>query len=264
MFSLLKALWSYRKFVISSIRNDLKTRFARSVIGGFWMILNPLAQVAIYALILSAVLAAKLPGIDNQYAYAIYLTSGILAWSLFEEIVNRCVNLFISQGNLMKKIMFPRITLPTIVVGSALLNNFMLFLSILVIFALLGHLPTVQIFWLPILTLSIISLSLGLGLILGVLNVFVRDIGQIVPIVLQMAFWFTPIVYPIDIVPVAFKPWLALNPMLPLVQGYQSVLVYGESPDVCQVLTIAGIAIPLMLLGLFVFRRASAEMVDVL
>ncbi len=164
----------------------------------------------------------------------------------------------------MKKIMFPRITLPTIVVGSALLNNFMLFLSILLIFALLGHLPTVQIFWLPILTLSLISLALGLGLILGVLNVFVRDIGQVVPIVLQMGFWFTPIVYPIDIVPSAFKPWLGLNPMYPLVKGYQDVLVYGVRPDMPQVLLIAGLAIPLMLLGLFVFRRASAEMVDML
>jgi len=264
MLNLLRALWRYRNFVLSSIRNDLKSRFSRSIIGGFWMILNPLAQVAIYALILSAVLSAKLPGIDNQYAYAIYLTSGILAWSLFEEIVNSCVNLFIAQGHLMKKIMFPRITLPTIVVGSALLNNFMLFLSILAIFALLGHLPTVQLFWLPLLTLSIVSLALGLGLILGVLNVFVRDIGQVVPIVLQMAFWFTPIVYPVDIVPAAFKPWLALNPMFPLVKGYQSVLVYGESPDVNQIFIIAGIALPLLLLGLFVFRRASAEMVDVL
>lgn len=262
MLNLLRALWRYRTFVFSSIRNDLKSRFSRSIIGGFWMILNPLAQVAIYALILSAVLSAKLPGIDNQYAYAIYLTSGILAWSLFEEIINSCVNLFIAQGNLMKKIMFPRITLPTIAVGSALLNNFMLFLSILAIFAFLGHLPTVQLFWLPLLTLSIVSLALGLGLILGVLNVFIRDIGQVVPIVLQMAFWFTPIVYPVNIVPAAFKPWLVLNPMFPLVKGYQSVLVYGEAPDVNQIFIIAGIALPLMLLGLFVFRRASAEMVD--
>jgi len=264
MFDLLKALWSYRRFIISSIRNEFKTRFSRSVIGGFWMILNPLAQVAIYALILSAVLSAKLPGIDNQYAYAIYLTSGILAWSLFEEIVNRCLNLFISQGDLMKKIMFPRITLPTIVVGSSLLNNIMLFASILVIFALLGHFPTVQILWLPLLTLIVVSFALGLGLILGVLNVFVRDVGQIVPICLQVGFWFTPIVYPIDIVPPAFKPWLGLNPMFPLVRGYQDVLVYGVCPDMTQILIIAGTTIPLILLGLFVFRRASAEMMDVL
>ena len=103
------------------------------------MIIHPLAQVAIYALILSAVLASKLPGIDNQYAYAIYLTSGILAWTLFSEVISRCLMLFIEQGNLMKKMAFPRVSLPAIVTGSCLLNHFLLFVAIFAVFTLLGH-----------------------------------------------------------------------------------------------------------------------------
>jgi len=89
MFALLKSLWAYRGFVASSIRNEFAARFARSRLGGLWMIIHPLAQVAIYALILSNVLAARLPGIDNRYAYAQYLMAGILAWTLFAEIVSR-------------------------------------------------------------------------------------------------------------------------------------------------------------------------------
>lgn len=103
MLELFKSLWSYRGFVFSSIRNEFSARFARSRLGGLWMIINPLAQVAIYALVLSNVLAAKLPGIDNKYAYALYLMAGMLAWSLFSEIIGRCLTLFIDQGNLMKK-----------------------------------------------------------------------------------------------------------------------------------------------------------------
>lgn len=264
MFGLLSSLWRYRGFVSSSIRNEFATRFARSRLGGLWMIIHPLAQVAIYALILSNVLAAKLPGIDNQYAYAIYLMAGMLAWSLFSEIVGRCLTLFIEQGNLMKKMMFPRITLPCIVVGSCALNNLVLFLAMLGVFSLLGHAPTMTALWLLPLSLAVVALAIGIGLILGVLNVFVRDIGQIVPIVLQVLFWFTPIVYPLSIIPEELKGTIAMNPMNPIVTAYQDILVYDTAPHLEQVLVIAGFASALMLLGLFMFRRAAPEMVDAL
>ena len=123
MKSLLLSAWRYRFFIISSIKNELFTRFVRSGLGGLWMILNPLAQVLIFAFVLSSVLAAKLPGISNQYAYAIYLMAGTLGWSLFTEIVSRCLTMFIDNGNILKKLAFPRIALPHIVTGSALVNN---------------------------------------------------------------------------------------------------------------------------------------------
>ncbi|WP_417584776.1 ABC transporter permease [Nitrincola sp.] len=264
MFGLLASLWRYRGFVISSIRNEFTTRFARSRLGGLWMIINPLAQVAIYALILSNVLAARLPGIDNKYAYAIYLMSGILAWSLFSEVISRCLTLFIEQGNLIKKMMFPRITLPCIVAGSCTLNNLLLFLAMLGVFGVLGHAPTLTMLWLLPLTLAVVALAIGVGLILGVLNVFVRDVGQVVPIVLQILFWFTPIVYPLDIIPDDLKGFIALNPMYPVVTAYHDILVYDAVPQLGQVLVIAAIATVLMLLGLFMFRRAAPEMADAL
>lgn len=255
-------LWRYRHFIFSSIRNELITRFARSKLGGLWMIINPLAQVAIYALILSNVLAAKLPGIESQYAYAIYLMAGLLAWTLFNEIISRCLNLFIEQGNLMKKMSFPKITLPTIVVGSCLLNSTLLFIAMLGIFALLGHQFNMVMLWLIPLTLIVVGLALGIGLILGVMNVFLRDIGQVTPIILQMLFWFTPIVYPVSIIPEGYRHWLNLNPMYPLTDAYQQILVYGNSPNWKGVLFIAAIGLVLTGISLFMFRRASAEMVD--
>ncbi|WP_263147430.1 ABC transporter permease [Pseudomonas sp. RIT-PI-AD] len=264
MFSLFKSLWGYRGFVLSSIRNEFTTRFARSRLGGLWMIIHPLAQVAIYALVLSNVLAAKLPGIDNPYAYAIYLMAGMLAWNLFAEIVGRCLTLFIEQGNLLKKMMFPRITLPAIVVGSCLLNNLMLLLAMLGVFALLGHTPGAAIVWLPALILLVVAFSIGLGLFLGVLNVFIRDIGQVVPIILQTLFWLTPVVYPLSIVPERLKWLLDFNPLCALVVAFHDVLVYDVAPNLRDLAGIAVAAGVLMLLGLFVFRKASPEMVDAL
>lgn len=264
MFGMLKGLWDYRSFIGTSIKNEFIARFARSRLGGLWMIIHPLSQVAIYALILSNVLAAKLPGIDNKYAYALYLMAGILAWNLFSEIVSRCLNLFIEQGNLMKKMRFPRIALPVIVVGSCLLNNLLLFVAVLVVFAALGQMPTIEMAWLLPLTVVVTAFSVGLGLVLGVLNVFIRDIGQVVPIILQVWFWFTPIVYSLNIIPENLRSMMTLNPMFPLVTAYHDVLVYQVSPNLNDVAPTAVVALCLMVVGLFMFRRAAPEMVDAL
>jgi len=264
MKALLFAAWRYRYFILSSIRNDFKAQFARSKFGGLWMIINPLMQVLIYALILSNILAAKLPGITDKYAYAIYLMAGLLAWTLFNDIITRCLNLFIASGNLMKKMQFPRIALPLIVLGSCLFNNLLLFISMMVVFLLLGHHFSIMMLWILPFALVISMLAVGVGLILGVMNVFMRDIGQVVPIVLQMLFWFTPIVYPVTIIPEAYRYLLEFNPMYPLVSAYQQILVYNAGFSFDSIAVVAGSALLLILFSLLMFRRASAEMVDVL
>ncbi|MDQ7914261.1 ABC transporter permease [Pseudomonas sp. 102515] len=264
MLGMFRSVIAYREFILSSIRNEFLTRFSRSKLGGLWMIINPLVQVAIYAIILSNVLSAKLPGIQNKYAYAIYLIAGTLGWTLFSEIVGRCLTLFIDQGNLMKKMRFPKIALPVIVVGSATLNNILLLVSALVVFLLMGHYPGWNVFWLLPLTLVVIALATGVGLLLGVLNVFVRDVGQVVPIILQLLFWFTPIVYPASIIPETLRPYLSWNPLVPVIEAYHQVLVFNSAPDSLALLTVVCVASLLLLIGLFVFRRASPEMVDAL
>jgi lipopolysaccharide transport system permease protein len=257
-------IWRYRHFIQSSIRNEFKARFIRSRLGGLWMILHPLAQVAIFAFILSAVLSAKLPGITSQYAYAIYLMAGTLAWSLFTEIVSRCLTIFIDNSNLLKKIVFPRICLPLIVCGSALFNNALLFIAIIAIFALLGHEPGVAVTWLPLFMILTMALALGLGMVLGILNVFMRDIGQIVPVFLQLSFWFTPIVYMPTIIPEVYRNWLAINPMYNIVIGYQDILVFNRTPEWDGIVAVSTLALGFLVFALFLFRKASAEMVDVL
>lgn len=264
MVGMLTGAWHYRNFIISSISTEFRIRFVRSRLGGLWMVLNPLAQVAIFAFVLSAVMSARLPGIDNRFAYAIYLTAGMLAWSLFVEIITRCLTIFIDNGNLMKKMVFPRIALPLIVTGAAFVNNVLLLTAILLIFAPIGHYPSLQLIWLPLLMAAVTMLGLGVGLVLGVLNVFVRDIGQVVPILLQFLFWFTPIVYMPDIIPEAYRGWLALNPMYHVVRAYHSILVFREPPLLAGVIVVALAGMVLLMLALFLFRKAAPEMVDAL
>lgn len=261
---LLKRIWEYRFFILSSIKTEFYSRFARSRLGAVWMILHPLAQVAIYALVLSAVLKAKLHGIDSQYAYAIYLMAGMVGWTLFADIVGRSLTVFIDNGNLLKKMAFPKIALPLIVIGSAMVNFILLFLAMFVIFGLLGHVALSAIYWLPILILITLILAIGIGLLLGVLNVFMRDIGQVMSIVLQFWFWLTPVVYMIDAMPEKYYKLLLINPMTGVVLGYHNVLVFNKAPDLS--LLIYPFILGLLLLGLslYVYKKANEDMADVL
>lgn len=264
MKEILAAIWSYRHFIVSSIRNDLRSRFARSKLGALWMVLQPLAQVAIYALVLSRIMAAKLPGIDNRYAYVIYLMAGMIAWSLFAEVVTRSLTVFVDSGNLMKKMAFPRVCLPIIIGGSSLVNNLLLLVTTVGVFLLIGHPPTLAMLWLPLLIGINLAFGLGLGLILGVLNVFVRDVAQVMTVVLQLMFWLTPVVYMPSIIPERLRAILEFNPMMHMVVAFQSVLLYGRAPGINGLMVMAAASAVLLLFALFLFRRAAPEMVDVL
>lgn len=262
MLGMFTGAWRYRFFIVSSIQTELRTKFIRSRLGGLWMILNPLAQVLIFAFVLSAVLSAKLQGIDNRYAYAIYLMSGTLGWSLFAEIVNRCLTLFIDNANILKKLAFPKIALPLVVIGSALVNNVLLMLAVLAIFGVLGHAPGLALLWLPVLTLVVVTLAVGVGLLFGVLNVFLRDIGQVIPVLMQFLYWFTPVVYMVQIIPERYRGWLVLNPLIPIVTGYQDVMLYNRMPEWFGLGTSFLIGLVLSAFSLMLFRKASPEMVD--
>lgn len=262
--NMLQSIWSYRYFIFTSIKNELKGRFVRSKLGGIWMIIHPLMQVLIYAVILSEVLSAKLQGVTSKYGYALYLLAGMLFWTLFSETVGKCLTLFVDNGNLMRKIAFPRICLPIIAAGTALVNNLLLAVAIFGVFAVLGHFPGVQVLWLPALMLLTLLLAMSVGIFLGVLNVFMRDIGQVVPVVLNALFWLTPIVYSLNALPERFQRVFGLNPLYSLVTSYQSVLVFGNPPLWGDLARLLVGALVISALAMLAFRRSSAEMVDAL
>lgn len=261
---MLISLWRYRYFIASSIRGDLKGRFARSKLGALWFVLHPLAQALIFAIVLSEVLGARLPGTDNDSAYAIYLLSGMAAWSLFAEILNRSIVIFLEQAGAMKKIAFPRLCLPVIVWGSALVNHVLLVAAILVVFAFLGHFPGAALLVLPLGIALISAFAFGIGVLCGTLNVFSRDVAQVMSVVLQLWFWLTPVVYPANVVPENLRWVVELNPMVPLVQIYQNALLHNLWPDPISLSYPAVAAVVAVALSFTVFRRASPELVDAL
>lgn len=244
------------------VAREFRSRYLGSLLGSVWSILNPLALIVIYTVIFSQVMRAKLPGIDDPMAYGLFVCAGLLPWLFFVELLVRFPNIFIEQAALIKKVSFPRITLPVIALCSATINFLIIFTLFLVFlfvsdrfpgWALLGYIPLLIIQQMFV---------VGLGIMLGSINVFFRDIGQFINVILQFWFWFTPIVYTLKMVPEKAQKLLVFNPMTSLVQSYQNIILYGTWPDLLSFkLHLLG-GILALISGFFVFHRLADEMVD--
>ena len=263
MNTMLNALWAYRGFVLGSVKREFQLKYRNSLLGAAWTVLNPLAMIVVYTVIFAEVMKAKLPGVDSTFAYSIYLCAGALTWGLFSEIVGRAQNIFIEHANLIKKLAFPRMTLPVIVILSAGLNFAIIFGLFLLFLVLTGNFPGWSLLaMIPVLLIQV-AFSVGLGVTLGVLNVFFRDVGQFFGIFLQFWFWLTPIVYPASVLPESLQSVLPRwNPMAPIIAAYQGIFVSGQWPDWSTLAMPAVVALVLCAFGLRLFRRRAGEMVD--
>lgn len=262
MLSIVRPLWAYRGFILGSVKREFQSKYRNSLLGAAWTVINPLAMIFIYTVIFSQVMKARLPGVDSTFSYSIYLCAGVLTWGLFAEIVGRAQNMFLEHANLIKKLSFPRLCLPFVVVVNALLN-FCIVFSLFVVFLIIsGNFPGWSFIALMPLLSILVLFAIGLGISLGVLNVFFRDVGQFFGIFLQFWFWLTPIVYSINTLPEIAQSWLAFNPMSSLMAGFQSVLVSGNWPQWQTLWPTTLLALSLCALGYLLFSKHSDEMVD--
>src|SRR5262245_59330930 len=221
----LHALWLYRGFVLGMVARDFRGRYLRSVLGASWAVLNPLAQILIYTAVFSQVMQARLPNVRDPLGYSLYLCAGLLTWSYFVEVLLRNQTVFLEQANMLKKVSFPRVTLPSYVFLSASVNFAIVWGLFLAFLLISGRWPGWTLLVLLPLRVVLLALALGLGLALGVINVFFRDVSQAVGVGLSFWFWLTPIVYPLEVVPAAVRPLMTWNPLYGLVASYQRIVV---------------------------------------
>ena len=263
MLTFFKSVWAYRGFILGSVKREFQMKYQTSMLGAAWTVINPLAMIIVYTVIFSQVMRAKLPGTDNSFAYSVYLCSGVLTWGLFSEIVTRSQTVFIENANLLKKLSFPRICLPIITVLNALLN-FCIIFSLFTVFLLVsGNFPGWSYLALIPVLIILIAFSAGLGIMIGVLNVFFRDVGYLFSVILQFWFWFTPVIYPVAILPDFARRALLINPMAPIIAASQQILLSGQMPDDWQALSlVALLAVILCFFSWRLFRKRSGEIVD--
>ncbi|MBA7478171.1 Teichoic acid translocation permease protein TagG [subsurface metagenome] len=258
--------------IFDFVKKDFRARFAGSVVGIFWNVINPLVMVAIYALIFSLVMRAKLPnsgGILREFSYSIYLCAGIIPWTMFAETLLRSTNIFLENTNLIKKVSFPKEILNISALITSTINFAIAFSFFIVFLAIVNLLPSYSMhipIGLMLLFFGVIIcqqlFAFGLGLAFSALNVFFRDVGQLVNIAIQLWFWFTPIVYWKEIVPAPLQFLLKFNPMYHFIGIYQSIFYYNTFPRWTRLVAISSLTILALALGYLIFRKLSDDIPD--
>ncbi|POR55919.1 lipopolysaccharide transport system permease protein [Paraburkholderia eburnea] len=259
---ILRALWVYRGFVASSVKREFQSKYRNSLLGATWTVLNPLAMIVVYTVIFANVMHSRLPGVSSTFGYSIHLCAGVLTWGLFAEITARAQNTFLENANMLKKLNFPRLCLPVTVVANALVNFAIIFGLFTVFLIVTGNFPGMAFVALVPVLAVMVAFAIGLGITVGVLNVFFRDVGQFFSILLTFWFWLTPIVYPANILPERVQSIMRFNPMASLTSACQLILVQNQWPDWSSLGFPVILAVVFCVIGLALFRKHAGEMVD--
>lgn len=250
------------QLLIEFTKRDFTERYAGSVLGAAWSFVWPIASIAIYILVFSKVMGARLPGTSSTYSYGLYLAAGILPWMAFANTVTRASTVWVEKKNLLSKV---RISLPSLPLYIAISEGITLIIGLTALIGVLviaGTVPARALMLLPFVALIQQLFAYALGFLISIFYVFVRDLREITGVVLQVWFWLTPIVYVPDIVPEYVKAWFDFNPAYLFVHAYQRILSFGESPDVNRLILLTLIAHLVLLAAYLVFKKLEPDIRD--
>lgn len=257
-------LWRYRRFILKNALAELRYRYAGSALGVFWNVVNPLAQILIYTIVFSSIMAPRLGSGSSTVGFTLYLCSGILPWVAFSECVLRGANAFIENASYLKKLPIPE---QVFVAQNAVSATLGLAISMSLLFVLTlvtaGRLSPSWI-GVPVVLVLFQAFGFGIGLLLSTVNAFLRDVGQVVGIGLHLWMWATPIVYVESILPERLQTLLQYNPAYPFIDSLHRMIMSGEWPLGWEWLSMVSWALAAPLAGYLVLRAGRVELRDVI
>lgn len=255
-------LWAYRELFYVLSWRDVAVRYKQTVIGVAWAVIRPFLTVVVFTLVFSKI--ARLPA-PNGVPYALMVMAGMLPWQFFSTAMSESSNSLINNANLISKTYFPRLIVP----AAAVITSFVDFVITLGMMALLmvwyGFLPDARILALPLFVLLGFALAIGTGLWLCALNLVYRDFRYIVPFVVQLGLYISPVGFSSQIVPPSYRFLYWLNPMVGVIDGFRWSLLRGQTGySAASVLTSAVVSAVLCVTGLWYFRRTERTFADVI
>ncbi len=267
----LSEIWTYRGLVGNFAQRELRGKYKGSALGWFWSLLNPLATLAVYALVFGFFLRFPVPvaGNGELQNFAVYLFTGLVAWNFFFAVVTGSIGSLASSGPLLKKIYFPAFA-PVIGGAGATLFQTGIEVGLLVLVMLAVQNVSWTFLLLPFLLLLLAGFSIGIGLLLAMLNVRYRDVAYLVTILLNLLFYATPIIYPISLVPQTYDGWLPvrdlylLNPVTQFVEAFRDVLYDLQVPSFGRLAGLTAVSAVVFLLGFTYFQRGSRDVAELL
>jgi lipopolysaccharide transport system permease protein len=238
---------------------NLRDRYLASRFGMAWALINPLLMLSIFTFVFGFIFKTRLPGAETTLAYAIWLISGYGPWLAVSESLTSASNSVVSASGLIKNLAFKSETLPIVaaLLGFVPLAVSMLFLLVLLVVD--GNIPTWHVIFVPFIMLLQFLLVIAMGFFLAATNVFVRDLGLLLPNILTMVLFLSPIFYPLESMPRAFQIVSAYNPFYLLAEAYRAVLLHHRVPSLPDVLYLSALAASIGYFALAFFRRAKGS-----
>ncbi|WP_028553098.1 ABC transporter permease [Paenibacillus sp. UNC451MF] len=242
---------------------DFKSKYASSHLGILWNILMPICYILIYTLIFSKLMMAKLPQMTGSFDYSIYLSSGILAWTIFNNSLTRLQNVFIENSNIVKKVYFPKVILLLAIICSSLIELFINYVLLFIVLILIGHTVTFSYLLIFPLLLLLQLFAFGIGLALCVTTIHFRDLSHIFSIVLPLWFWFTPIVYVKDIIPTEYHNLIEWNPLYYFIGMFQNI-VFNKPLPFADFSTVIISTLVALILGTLIYKKLVKDVSDLI
>lgn len=249
---------------LSFAKRDFKERYVGTGLGQLWYILSPIITIFIYTVIFSDFMKMKLDIVDNTYSYSIYLVPGLLAWTSFSTILMRLNSSILEKSNLIKKISVPAYVYQLSIVITEF-GILMLSYSLALIFLLLVNHPITLTFLylIPILFMQTIF-ALAIGAIFSLLTPFFRDFKEAVPIVVQLWFWMTPIIYMKEMIANKYPLLLTFNPFYHFVHIYQDIFLYSKTPTFNSIATILTMTLITLLIAAYLYKKTISTIKDII
>jgi len=254
----LRDLWEYRELLYFLVWRDVKVRYKQTVLGAAWAIIQPFFTMVVFSLFFGRLANVPSDGIP----YPIFSYAALVPWTFFANGLNQATTGLVSHANLIKKVYFPRLSIPIARILAGLVDFVLAFMVLIVMMFFYGIAPTTNIIWLPFFLLLALVTSLGVGLWLSAMNVQFRDVGYTVPFITQIWMFATPIAYPSSLLPEPWRTLYGINPMAGVVEGFRWALLGTTAPGPI-IIVSSFVALALLVSGTYYFRRMEKAFADV-
>jgi homopolymeric O-antigen transport system permease protein len=255
-----RELWEYRELLFFFVWRDIKVRYRQTVMGALWAIIQPFFTMVIFSLFFGRL--AKVP--SDGLPYPVFSYAALVPWTFFATALTQASNSLVVSANMVKKIYFPRLSLPIATVLASVVDFVLAFIVLLGMMLYYGLVPTINVLWLPFFLLLALVTSLGVSLWFSAMNVQFRDVQYTIPFLTQAWLFVTPIAYPSSLLSEPWRTLYGLNPMAGVVEGFRWALLGTDTAPGPMTLVSAVVALTLFISGAFYFRRMEQGFADVL
>lgn len=253
-------LWQYREVIFYLAWRDVKVRYKQTIFGPAWAILQPFLTMIIFSIIFGKV--AKLP--SDGIPYPIFSYCALVPWTFFSSSITKGSQSLVASGSMLRQIYIPRFAMPLSSIGASVLDFLLAFSVLLLMMWFYNIMPTGNIVFLPFLLLLALTTALGVSLVLAAMNVQFRDIGQILPFLVQSWMYATPVVYPASVIESPTMQLVyALNPMVGVIEGFRWALLGTANAPGPMIAVSTTVAFLLLVFGAFYFKRMERTFADV-